>query len=310
MRHMAWTISISIIMMVLMACGSDSNSADDGGAENPTATSTVGPTPVVESGTAQIALASTDLSVGPNRLAFGLIDFQSGPIRDADVLISTFFLGGGRQEGPIQTARALWRSWPIGQAGVYTANFDFPEGGAWGIVVSFVDSSGANRTVSAGLDVKVQSSSPAITKTPPKSVTKLASDFDDLHTMTSDLEPDPDLYAITVADALEVGIPLVVTFSTPAFCQSATCGPQLEVVKELKNSYRDRANFIHVEVYDNPSEIEGDLSNARLVPAMIDWGLSTEPWTFIMDAEGEVAAKFEFFVTKAELEQALTAVLQ
>ena len=78
----------------------------------------------------------------------------------------------------------------------------------------------------------------------------------------------------------------------------------------MKSVYGDRANFIHVEVYDNPTEIEGDLSNARLVQAMIDWGLPTEPWTFIMDAEGKVAAKFEAFVTKDELEQALTTVLQ
>ncbi len=305
-RRAAALLIVALAMIALTACGSSSG----GDVEQPTATSTVGPTPVVESSTAQVALASTDLSVGPNRLAFGLVDLQSGPIRDADVLISTFFLGGGRQEGPIQTALALWRNWPVGQAGVYTANFDFAQPGAWGVVASFVDSSGTTRTVSAGIDVKAESSTPAIGGIPPKSVTKLASDFDDLHAITSDPEPDPELYATTVADALEAGKPLLLTFSTPAFCQSATCGPQLDVVKELKSVYGDRANFIHVEVYDNPTEIEGDLSNARLVQAMIDWGLPTEPWTFIMDAEGKVAAKFEAFVTKDELEQALTTVLQ
>lgn len=267
-------------------------------------------TPVVETGSTQVALASTDLSVGPNRLAFGLIDLESGPIRDADVLVSTFFLSGGRQEGPIQTARALWRNWPVGNAGAYTANFDFSRPGSWGIVAEFVDTSGTNRIVSAGLDVQPDSSTPAIGSPPPQSVTKLAKDFDDLAELTSDPQPDAELYNMTVAEGLESGRPLLVTFSTPAFCQTATCGPQLDVLKQLKNDYRDRAGFVHVEVYDNPHEIEGDLSNARLVRAMMDWGLPTEPWTFIMDAEGMVAAKFEAFVTREELEETLTAVLQ
>ncbi len=299
---MFFLVALFAVTIAVTACSSDADEAVD----EPTAVST----PVSETSTAQIALASTDLSVGPNRLAFGLIDIESGPIRDADVLISTFYLGGGRQEGPIQTAGAVWRNWPIGQAGVYTANFDFSQPGSWGVIASFADSQGTNRTASAGIDVKTQSSTPAIGTVPPMSVTKLARDFNDLQQITSDPEPDPGLYGMTVADGLDTGAPLLVTFSTPAFCQSATCGPQLDVVKELKSVYGDRANFIHVEVYDNPTEIEGDLSKARLVQAMIDWGLPTEPWTFVMDAEGKVAAKFEAFVTKDELEQALTSVLQ
>lgn len=258
----------------------------------------------------RIALASTDLGVGPNRLAFGLVDIESGPIRDADALISTFFLGDDRLDGPIQTARAVWRRWPIARAGLYTANFDFHRAGAWGISASFVDHLGTARTASAGIEVKPKSSTPAVGERPPGSLTKLARDFADIREMTSDPEPDEDLYALTVADGLDAGRPLVVAFSTPAFCRTATCGPQLDVIKRLKDTYRTEANFIHVEVYDNPAEIEGSLSNARLAQAMIDWALPTEPWTFVMDAEGKVAAKFEAFATRDELEEALEAVLQ
>ena len=43
---------------------------------------------------------------------------------------------------------------------------------------------------------------------------------------------------------------------------------------------------------------------------MAEWGLLTEPFTFVVDAGGRVAAKFEGFVTEGELEAALTAVLQ
>ena len=263
-----------------------------------------------ETTTVRITLASTDLGVGPNRLAFGLVDVESGPIREADVLISTFYLGDGRQEGPIQTARAVWRRWPIAQAGLYTANFDFDRVGAWGVVANYVDHLGSSVTVSAGIDVKPKSATPSIGERPPASVTKLAKDFRNLKDMTSDPEPDEELYALTVAEGLNAGKPLVVAFSTPAFCRTATCGPQLDVIKELKDYYYRDVNFIHVEVYDKPAEIEGSLSNAPLAQAMIDWALPTEPWTFVMDADGKVAAKFEAFATKDELEVALDAVLR
>lgn len=257
----------------------------------------------------RVTLATTDLGVGPNRLAFALIDDDSGPIRGVDALVSTFFLGGGQREGPIQTARAVWRRWPIAQSGLYTANFDFSRPGLWGIAASFVDSLGATRTASARFEVPPKSSTPSIGEPSPRSVTKLARDYDDIRRITSDPEPDPELYALTVADALDARKPFIVTFSTPAFCRSGTCGPQLDVVKDLKNTYGREANFIHVEVYDNPIETHPDFSNARIVPTMTEWGLPTEPWTFVIDAEGKVAAKFEAFATKDELDEALRDVL-
>ena len=194
--------------------------------------------------------------------------------------------------------------------GLYTANFDFDRAGAWGVAANYVDHLGSSVTVSAGIEVKPKAATPAIGERPPASVTKLAKDFEDLKDMTSDPEPDEELYALTVAEGLETGKPLVVAFSTPAFCRTATCGPQLDVIKDLKDYYYRDVNFIHVEVYDKPAEIDGNLSSAPLAQAMIDWGLPTEPWTFIMDADGVVAAKFEAFATKDELEAALDAVLR
>ena len=263
-----------------------------------------------ETSSVRITLASTDLGVGRNRLAFGLVDVESGPIREADILISTFYLGDGRQEGPIQTARAVWRDWPIGQTGLYTANFDFDRAGNWGVVAQYVDHLGSEVKTSAGLDVQRKSATPGIGERPPASVTKTANDSSDLEAITSDPEPDEDLYSLTVAEALDAGKPLVVAFSTPAFCRTATCGPQLDVIKELKDFYYRDVNFIHVEVYDKPAEIEGSPQNAPLSQAMIDWELPTEPWTFVMDAQGKVAAKFEAFATKEELKAALMAVLE
>ena len=296
-----------VVLMSMAACETDGLVEDT--PETPRQATSGGEAPS-ETTSVRLTLASTDLGVGPNRLAFGLVDVESGPIREADVLISTFYLGGGRQEGPIQTARAVWRRWPIAQAGLYTASFDFDRPGAWGVVADYADNLGTSVTISAGFEIRAKSATPALGERPPASVTKLAREFEDLKDMTSDPEPDEELYALTVADGLDAGKPLVVAFSTPAFCRTATCGPQLDVIKELKDYYYRDVNFVHVEVYDKPAEIEGNLSNAPLAQAMIDWALPTEPWTFVMDSDGKVVAKFEAFATKDELEAALDAILR
>ena len=70
------------------------------------------------------------------------------------------------------------------------------------------------------------------------------------------------------------------------------------------------ANFIHVEIWDNPDEIQGDMSRARIAPAVEEWGLVTEPWTFILDRNGNVAGKFEAFTTASEIDEELKRVLQ
>jgi hypothetical protein len=131
----------------------------------------------------------------------------------------------------------------------------------------------------------------------------------DLSTITSARPPDPDLYRLSIAEALDAGKPLVVVFATPAFCVSATCGPQVEVISAVKERHRNQANFIHVEVFANPDKIQGGRPAGGFVPAVREWGLPTEPWTFIIDKEGRVRAKFEQFTTEEEIEAALVEVL-
>ena len=257
----------------------------------------------------QILLASSDLGVGQNRLAFGLIDRQSGPVTDANVEASTFYLEGGSQEGPIETKQAVFRKWPVG-SGVYTTQFSFDRPGKWGLAVAITYTDGATAIVSAGIDVKEESATPAIGSAAVRSVSKTARDVESLDQMTTDRDPDPEMYAMTIAEALDSGKPLVLVFSTPAFCETATCGPQLDVVKGLKTQNEGKVNFIHIEVYDNPLEIQGDLRRGIISPTLTEWNLPSEPWTFVIDGEGLVQAKFEGFATSRELEEALATVLR
>ncbi len=260
--------------------------------------------------TLRLALASTDLAVGGNRVVFGVIDTAEGPVRDASVQVSTFFLTpDGGQEGPVEVVDAVFRAWPVTPRGVFTARLNFDRAGEWGIGAVITDAGGDERTATARVLVNDASATPALGTAAPRSISKTLADAGDFERLTTDFEPDADLYAMTIADALDTGKPLMVVFSTPAYCQTATCGPQLDVIKDVKAEYSDTMNFIHVEVYDNPHEIEGDLTNAVISPTVEEWGLPSEPWTFIIDGDGVIRAKFEAFTTRAELDDALALVI-
>ena len=257
----------------------------------------------------QTLLISSDIGVGPNRLVFGLVDRQSGTLKNADVQVSTFHLAEASQGVPKETAKAVFREWPTGR-GVYTAGLTFDAPGTWGLAFVVTDADGSTRASSARIQVKESSLTPAIGSDAPRSVSKTARDVERLEELTTDPDPDPDLYAITIAEAIESGKPLVAVFGTPAYCTTATCGPQVNVLKRLKEEFKDGANFIHIEVFDNPLEIQGDLARGRISPTVIEWGLPTDPWTFITDSEGLIHAKFEGYATMEELEDALAKALQ
>ena len=314
-----WRVVVGLLITAavaaLAACGGDSTADSANKEAAPVSTATTAPvtgsqgTASPAAGDLQIVFSVTDLSVGPNRIAFGLIDSVSGPLRNAAVQVSTFFLTEAGQEGPLETVPAVFRPWPVGPGGVYTARVSFDRPGTWGLGAIILNADGSVRESSGRIEVPGESLAPAVGSPAPRSVTKTALDVDKLEELTTDPDPDPDLYAMTIVEALDAGRPLVVSFATPAYCTSATCGPQVDVVKELKDRYGDRVNFIHVEVYDNPLEIEGDLRRGRLAEAITEWSLPSEPWTFIMDGDGLVSARFEGFTTRDELEEALSSLL-
>ena len=163
-----------------------------------------------------------------------------------------------------------------------------------------------------GILVKSGTEAPDIGEPAPLSSTKTIPPDGNLRSITSDPDPDPDLYAISFDDAVSTGLPTVISFSTPAYCQTGTCGPQTEVLSQLNAAYRGRANFIHVEIFDNPEEMlaTGDPSLGIEVPWIIEWGFHTEPWTFVVDGSGIVVGRFEAFTTADEIEEALVRALE
>ena len=291
----------AITVSVLLACGS-------------TATSQPASTPQsLEAAQGQIKpiLATTVLRVGPQRIAF-LLSSSEALIKSPHATISSEFLGDG--QATTETKRALFHLWPYGVRGSYSAQVTFDRSGPWQLNIS-VDGPDGPATTELLVEVAESVDIPEIGAVPPFSPSKTLSTVERLEQLTSDYTPDPDLYRLSITEAIISGRPTVIVFATPAFCTSPTCGPQVDTVSQLKEGHLGEANFIHVEYYDNPEGIQGDLSKATLVNLVQEWGFSAIPdwfnesWTFVLGSNGRIAQRFEGFASLEELEESLQAVL-
>ena len=226
---------LSITLIAVVACGGKATSTAPPPTQAPTSEA-------VGAGSAskvETVLASTDLGVGPNRVVFALVDSKTGPLRPSNVEVSTYFITDAGAEGPKEVKKGIFRQWPNIPGGLYTAQLTFDRPGSWGLNIVFSEENGSPRREGVRLEVKERSDTPQIGAPAPRSRNKTSRDVGKLEELTTALSPDPDLYRITIAEAIEDGKPLVVVFSTPAFCETATCGPQLEVVRSLKDRFKE-----------------------------------------------------------------------
>ena len=263
-------------------------------------------------------LVNSDLSVGVNRVAFGLVNRDNLPVRAEAAQVQTVYFPPGVDQGEIrQTATARFRPWPGEQRGVFAATLEFDSPGEgtkevpalWGLNITATTAGGEEVEAQTAARVAAQSKTPGIGQPAPRSVTPTAADNPDLSTISTAPDPDPDLYRLSVHEALDDGKALVVSFSTPAFCVTATCGPQLEELSALKDKHGNEANFIHVEVVEDPHLLKEGRPAAHWVAAVEEWGLISEPWTFVVDSNGLVQAKFEQYTPAEDIEVALVPLL-
>lgn len=256
-------------------------------------------------------VATTVLEVGEQRLAF-LLTTSKGLIKSPSAMVTPVYLDGDGALGT--TMEAKFNLWPYGIRGSYSTYANFDRAGRWRIDVQ-VDNPDGKDEVQFEIEVLEQSPIPAVGTTALLSLSKILADYASIEEITTDYSPDPALYQLTIKDAVENDLPSVVVFASPAFCTSPTCGPQVDAVSELKDKRPGQANYIHVEIYDNPALIQGDLDRAEIFSVVDDWGLTSiddyfnESWTFILDASGKIVDRFEGFATVDELESALEKVL-
>ena len=245
--------------------------------------------------------ASSEIAVGRNRFAIGLIDQHNQPITSGNVNVEYFKVLANNQAEKRAESPAVFRSVGGASKGIWVAPAQFPETGSWGAQVTLEVGDGSEPKVARmGFSVQEKFSAPGYTDPAPRSASPTESDVggDTSHICSN--SPPCDLHSMSIADALQPGQkPLVVLFATPALCTSATCAPELQAVQQLHTAYAEQANFIHVEIYQYPFD---GLHTAKTVD---EWRLPSDPWTFVVDKSGIVRDRFEGAAPLEELEPSL-----
>ncbi len=316
----------ALIAALAIACGgSDAGTPEasatpvEGGATAvlaPTGSPLDGPYPryVDEEAGLVIRLGTPDLAVGRHRVSFVLSDDQ-GVVGLPVVQVTTHrFEDGplGVADAAVEELTARFYPFPDGIRGLYVLDaVEFTGAGTWGLSIDVPRPDGRVAETTFAFEVREEPRSVGVGEEAPASENRTAADVERLTQLSTGAEPDPALYDQTIAAALASGRPLVVVFASPGFCTNALCGPQVEMLTELRERWGDRVNFVHVDLYTNPEEIRtGGLDIAERTPVLEEWGLETDEWTFIVGADGRVASRFEGFAPIEEVEPALQDVVE
>jgi hypothetical protein len=254
--------------------------------------------------TALLAGAS-DFAVGRIRFTFVLIrrDGQAVESPTARVWVAT-----GLDAKPFVETTATLE--PIGIPGksrpaqgdvsrIYVTSFTAPRAGKLWLVT---EPEGGKPIQGVGnVIVKKQSFAPALgSKAIPSQTPTIASTHGNLAALTTRTPPDRELLRYSIAGSLRAHKPFVVSFATPKFCSSRTCGPVVDVVDAVRKEFSGSGvRFIHVEVYEKN---DPQLGQNRWVK---QWHLPSEPWTFLVGRDGLIKAKFEGSFSAAELAAAV-----
>jgi len=324
--HRARVSALSALTVLLLAaCGSDDVRQREGSSGSPSGAADV---------TLAIAPANFDLAVGEDRrLLLAIFTDRRERVAGGTVEVRLAYLGaepGGEAAlGPPRTATFL----PIpglglaapdpGPAvvgtdvltGVYRVNVDLDVPGFWGVSVT-ADLVGVGpvqgRAVFRVLEATeiIDVGDPA-----PPTLNVVREDVDAGRATPQSLDSrlrSPEerdraavLHSTRVDEALAAGRPIVIGIATPVYCVSLVCGPLTDHLVEVAGRFGDRADFVHIEVWE-------DFEQQLLNPAAAAWIQTAtggnEPWVFLVDSSGTVIARWDNVLDQDELEAALSAL--
>ena len=276
-----------------------------------------------------VFLASSDLYAGaPQRVDVGLVAADGRLVSFGEVAYAFSYTGTSSNPmdpvpGPTATATYLPTpgtdagegkgaqvTQPSEARGVYQAEgVTFDQAGIWILAVT-ADLPDGEVTGSATILVDTEPRLPAPGQLSlPTGNFVIGDDVTDaaLDSRATDAPiPDPELHTISIADAIRTGKPTLVIFATPVYCQSQFCGPVTDVVSGIATDYAGRANFVHVEIWK-------DFATQQINDAASEWlyrnGDLTEPWLFLIGADGTIIDRWTPLFDEAEVRAELEAAL-
>ncbi len=301
-RFVILTALFCAIGLALAACGGGSGGSSPGTTPGTSSGDKTTFTPIP---------GNSELVVGKNRVAIAVVDSKNDKLL-GDPGNSVQLQFKDANGAPIgQPENATFVEAIPGTTGFWVVNHTFD---AAGNVKATITMTRGDQTTSVDVTFVIAQtgSAPMIGAAAPPTKNPTITTEPNRKKLTTDPQPDDAFYQMTVAQAIEAHKPFVVVFATPAFCQSALCGPVLDNVKEIQPEFADRVNFIHIEPYvldDNGSLVTAADGGPKPAQPTTDWNLQTEPWVFVVGADGKVTDRFEGSASPDELRQAIQADL-
>lgn len=276
---------ILFFCLVLTACTSQTDAVPD----TAQATSSI-----------QVAIATDDFVAGTPRIPFILFDGPQQVSTAQGVTLTAFDLS---QDPPAPGWTGPATGYNDYEVPYWVAYPEVPKAGFWGLAANITLADGTTTQAQFTIEVKEESQSPVIGDMALPSENRTLSTEPDISKLSSGNAPNPAFYQMTVKEAAANQRPSVIVFSTPAFCQTAICAPVLNSAETVYESLGDKVNFIHLEVYKqfNPELVLAD--------EMAEWSLTTEPWMYVLDDSGRVAARLGGPVSALELAAVLEPLL-
>lgn len=295
-RYLTLAALLTALGLLFAACG--------GGGDG-----TNGDSPATDGAIVPVS-GNSELVLGANRFALGLLADSNQPILgEPGVSVRFRFFYEDESKGE-QDASFVWAIPDI--TGFFVANVDFDQAGNWQVEAVVTQDGDETIVDRLSFSVRAESQVPNIGDAAPPSTNLTLSQEPNVKRLSTDQDPEPTFYQMTVADALAAGQPLLVVFATPAFCETRFCGPVVDNVKEVSPEFEDRLVFIHIEPFELDADgqlVTGEDGFPVPVGAVVEWNLPTEPWVFIIDAQGRITARFEGAAGPEELREAIKGVL-
>ena len=294
---------------VLSGCGGDSDSEQlPRGSANPQAADFPKPRQPLQQfankaadGQARLALGSSVLTPGRNRIVFGVLaqdnQFVYGPTA-VYVAPSLKEVPQGPFVAPLDSfaVDAPFRSrtstaQPGEPVAVYAGEAPLKKSGPY-YLLTLTKVGGKLVGGATKLAVAPSTRIPAVgERAPAVSTPTFASVGGDKASIDTRVPPD-NMHADDFRQVIGKE-PVALLFATPQLCQSRVCGPVTDIAAQLQEEYGDQMTFIHQEVYNDNAIAKGVRPQMRAFNLRNQTGSYTEPWLFTFDADGRVAARLE-----------------
>lgn len=253
----------------LVACGDRGGAGGDAAAKIPEGEPSLVP----------IVASLELLTEGTRRVAFGLRTLENEPVEGAEAQVYLRDAASKKVlSGPFPAAVVT----DAGVEGLYATEVSLDEPGTVEFVVVNDDQYGSQAMKAippAQSKAPVAGQKAKATATPtmdrPLGFAKVCT-----------ADPPCGMHEVSLEQALKKGQPVMLTFATPAYCQTVVCGPAVSNVEAVRKDgdFGDIA-WIHVEVFSDEGQTIGE--------PVKSWNLPSEPWVFGIDANGTITERLD-----------------